>query len=125
MDGKRDDVLYWWVVMQSYGAPTRLLGWSWSPYVAACFAVEKGWSQDEDKAEGAIWAFDVNARNQAVLRQGGNPELTDWKTLISPIPVAGLFAVEGAGRATAEAVRIAAAGVINLSMTPDALSEQG
>jgi hypothetical protein len=39
------------VLLQHYGAPTRLLDWTFSPWVAAYFACERG-SED-----GVIWAF--------------------------------------------------------------------
>ena len=39
-------------LMQHYGAPTRLLDWTLSPWVACYFAV-----QGEDKNDAAIWAF--------------------------------------------------------------------
>ncbi len=43
----------WWALMQHHGAPTRILDWSLSPYVAAYFAV----LQEGTEAAGAVWAF--------------------------------------------------------------------
>ena len=47
-----DDVVTWWLWMQHYGAPTRLLDWSRSQYVAAYFAVRDHFDED-----GFIWAL--------------------------------------------------------------------
>ena len=41
----------WWSLMQHYGAPTRLLDWTHSPFVAAYFACES--HPDKD---GTVWA---------------------------------------------------------------------
>jgi hypothetical protein len=43
----------WWALMQHHGAPTRLLDWSTSPYVAAYFAV----SHYQSNEDGALWCF--------------------------------------------------------------------
>lgn len=46
----RDDDFQWLALMQDHGAPTRLLDFTWSPYVAAFFALHNA----TDKA--VIWA---------------------------------------------------------------------
>jgi hypothetical protein len=45
-----DETLEWLALMQHHGAPTRLLDFTWSPYVAAFFALERA------TADAAIWA---------------------------------------------------------------------
>jgi FRG domain len=48
------DIMSWLALMQHHGTPTRLLDWTWSPYVAAYFAIEN----ETEKA--AIWAIDLD-----------------------------------------------------------------
>jgi len=46
----RSDDFEWLALMQDHGAPTRLLDFTWSPYVAAFFALHNA------TEEGVIWA---------------------------------------------------------------------
>lgn len=56
----RDDDFEWLAMMQDHGAPTRLLDFSWSPYVAAFFALHN------TTEEGVIWACNpVEIENEA------------------------------------------------------------
>jgi hypothetical protein len=50
-----DDDLQWLALMQHHGAPTRLLDLTWSPYVAAFFALECA------TGDAAVWAFNPMA----------------------------------------------------------------
>ena len=67
----------WWALMQHHGAPTRLLDWSASPYVAAYFAAQ----QDGTNSDGAVWCFchtrlgERFERDYAALtaQEGGEP----------------------------------------------------
>lgn len=45
------DIFQWLALMQDHGAPTRLLDFTWSPYVAAFFALESS------TTDGAVWAI--------------------------------------------------------------------
>lgn len=50
----KEDTLYALSIMQHHGAPTRLLDWSYSPFVAAFFALEGGYK----KVSPVVWALD-------------------------------------------------------------------
>ncbi|USX28561.1 FRG domain-containing protein [Oxalobacteraceae bacterium OTU3CINTB1] len=62
---KANDSFEWLALMQHHGAPTRLLDFSWSPFVAAFFALENA----SDNA--AVWATfppGLNSRPNRTLR---------------------------------------------------------
>ncbi|MBY0280204.1 FRG domain-containing protein [Candidatus Binatia bacterium] len=59
------DAFEWLALMQHHGAPTRLLDFSWSPFVAAFFALEHA------SADAAVWAVfppGLNTRPNRTLR---------------------------------------------------------
>ena len=60
-----DDDFEWLALMQHHGAPTRLLDFTWSPYVAAFFALQRA------IGDAAVWAFNpaLISKPEAVDRQ--------------------------------------------------------
>ncbi len=62
-----DDKLGWLAVMQHYGAPTRLLDFTYSPYVALYFALRNRDKKESDHVE--VWGIDAAAlRERAGIR---------------------------------------------------------
>src|SRR5215510_2479421 len=49
-------VATWWILIQHYGAPTRILDWTRSIYVAAYFAV-----QEQPRKDGAVWMVNLSS----------------------------------------------------------------
>ncbi len=76
----------WWSLMQHYNAPTRLLDWTKSPFVAAYFAV----AEHFDKP-GAIWVVHGRTVKDYMRTQYGQEDLplnqgdaAEMKALCSP-----------------------------------------
>jgi hypothetical protein len=61
-----DTYLEWLMLMQHYGAPTRLLDWSQSPYVGTYFAVI-----DPGKNDAVVWYFTSRVVEEALCTHYG------------------------------------------------------
>ncbi len=75
-----DETVDWLALMQHYGAPTRLLDWTRSPYVALYFALEHA----QPKQPSAIWALDRNWLQHAsstALKDHGYPNPSDFRAM--------------------------------------------
>jgi hypothetical protein len=62
-----DDDFQWLALMQHHGAPTRLLDFTWSPYVAAFFALERA------TGESAVWALNPDELGSRASRRKDGP----------------------------------------------------
>ena len=56
---KDEETLEWWSLMQHFGAPTRMIDWTYSPYCAAFFAIEQSVRWQADPAEPEFQDFCV------------------------------------------------------------------
>ncbi|MBD0260821.1 MAG: FRG domain-containing protein [Cytophagales bacterium] len=64
---EEDNYFEWLALMQHHGAPTRLLDFTWSPYVAAFFALERATNH------AAVWAIcppTISNGEARILRSG-------------------------------------------------------
>jgi hypothetical protein len=68
-----DDDFQWLALMQHHGAPTRLIDFTWSPYVAAFFALER------TLGDGVVWAMNPSrlAASPSPRRELVDPRVKD------------------------------------------------
>jgi hypothetical protein len=77
---QEDNLMEWLALMRHYGAPTRLMDWTWSFYVALFFAIHRS-----EAKRCAVWALDLDEVIRVMEPGVGklihrDPNLTEPKT---------------------------------------------
>jgi hypothetical protein len=75
-----DETVDWLALMQHFGAPTRLVDWSRSPYVALYFALEESFDDDS-----VLWAIDMTwlKRRSLEILRSADPHCPDSSDFVA------------------------------------------
>jgi hypothetical protein len=68
------DQLGWWEVMQHHGAPTRLMDWTLSPFIALWFALD---GHKDGAGDMAMWIYDLSVAARGHAEAKSQLEDTD------------------------------------------------
>lgn len=75
-----NDTCYCSALMQHHGAPTRMLDWTYSPYIAAQFALDKRRprSKNSDRTCGVVWCLNAHWLSRAAREIVGHLAPSRW-----------------------------------------------
>jgi hypothetical protein len=77
----RADIIQWLAIMQHYGAPTRLLDWSYSFWVAVYFAI----AQRKPKEKAIVWAVNTKPILEYLKKIGKGAKPNEFKQILNRI----------------------------------------
>lgn len=75
------DLLEWLATMQHYGAPTRLLDWTESPFIGAYFAYRDMLPSQLEPA--ALWSYDARSSRDQLMNQVADLEFPAPRDLLA------------------------------------------
>lgn len=114
--------LSWLAIMQHYGVPTRLLDFTYSPYVALYFALRNR-DKDDESGFAEVWAIDALSLRAKAARTGRDADEAVRAHRGEPKPKGGRvsFAVFESSRQTAQREDDHWESLVRKALNPDAV----